>query len=226
MQAIDKTWLVSFPMLSKIHTPSWDQLLTKVRRETFHAGEMIFRNGDICNNYIFVLSGVVRVQKISASGGEITLYRIHSGEVCEITTSCLLAHDMYHAEAIAETEVAAIVVPSEYFLEALRESDILQHYVYENVEHGVNSLLELLGEIAFESVDRRLARSLLKNCESRNENKGFVLITHHELAANLGTAREVISRMLKRFESRGWVSLHRGKIIIHDFNSLEKMSNF
>lgn len=224
MQSADKTWLASFPALSQIHTPAWDNLLAKVRREVVSINEMIFRNGDICNNYIFVLSGVVRVQKISASGAEITLYRIHSGEVCEITTSCLLAHDMYHAEAIAETEVTVIVVPSMYFLEALKESDILQHYVYENVENGVNSLLNLLGEIAFDSVDCRLARSLIKNCESKNENKGFVLITHHELAANLGTAREVVSRMLKRFESRGWVTLRRGKIVINDLKSLEKLS--
>ncbi|MDH3325081.1 MAG: Crp/Fnr family transcriptional regulator [Gammaproteobacteria bacterium] len=220
MLASDKTWLASFPQLSKIQTESWNNLLAKVKRIRLNPGEMIFRNGDICNNYLFVLSGVVRVQKLSISGSEITLYRIHSGEVCEITTSCLLAHDLYHAEAIAETEVVAIVVPSQYFLEALKESEILQDYVYSNVENGLNSLLELLGEIAFESVDSRLARSLLKHCD----NKHFVLITHHDLAADLGTAREVVSRMLKRFESRGWVSLRRGKIVIHDFSSLEKLS--
>ncbi|MDH5258064.1 MAG: Crp/Fnr family transcriptional regulator [Gammaproteobacteria bacterium] len=220
MHTVDRTWLASFPQLSKIETKSWHYLLEKVKRTVVQPGEMVFRNGDLCNHYLFVLSGIVRVQKISLSGNEITLYRIHSGEACEITTSCLLAHDMYHAEAIAETEVTAIFIPSHYFLEALKDSEILQHYVYSNVEHGVNSLLELLGEIAFESVDARLARSLLKNCNNDNT----VLTTHHELAANLGTAREVISRMLKRFETRGWVTLRRGKIILHDLKSLEKLS--
>jgi len=220
MAVADRSWLASFPQLSTIKTDSWNTLLVNVKRVMLSPGEIIFHDGDLCNNYLFVISGVVRVQKLSQTGHEITLYRIRSGEVCEITTSCLLAGDMYHAEAIAENEVTAIIVPSHFFLEALKDSKTLQNYVYSNVENGFNSLLELIGEIAFESVDSRLARCLIKNCE----NKHFVLTTHHDLAANIGTAREVISRMLKRFETRGWVALRRGKITILDYDALEKLS--
>jgi len=216
MEACNSSWLASFPQLSHIHTDSWMQLLRKVKRVSLETDDMIFRNGEFCSNFFFVISGTVRVQKISSSGHEITLYRVHSGEICEITTSCVLAKDMYHAEAVAESSVVAILVPNSYFIAALKDSDVLQSYVYSNVEHGVNSLLDLLGEVAFESVDSRLAKALIKQCNSSH----IVYTTHHELAANIGTAREVISRMLKKFETKGWVTLQRGKINIVDLCSL------
>jgi len=210
LQAIERQWLCFFPILNSIHTSTRNKMLENVIHLNISAGQMVFRDGESCQNYLLVLSGIVRVQKISQDGHEITLYRLRTGEACEITTTCLLANDYYHAEAVAESDVTAVLIPKKYFQAALVESPEFRDYVYKGVEGGINILLGLIEDVAFGPVDTRLAKDLILNKNRNNE----VLTTHHEIASNLGTAREVVSRVLKRFEKKSWVKLQRGKIVI------------
>ena len=210
LHAIDRQWLCFFPILNSIHTSAWNKMLENVIHLKLNAGQMVFRDGESCQNYLLVLSGIVRVQKISQDGHEITLYRLRTGEACEITTTCLLANDYYHAEAIAESDVTAVLIPKYYFQIALTESPEFRNYVYKNVEEGINVLLSLIEDVAFGPIDTRLAKDLILNKNHDNE----VFTTHHEIASNLGTAREVVSRILKKFEKKSWVKLQRGKITI------------
>ncbi len=203
-------WLNYFPKLKKLNSPSWEKMLRYSKHVTLTRGEMVFKRGESCQNYLFILSGTVRVRKLSPDGHEITLYRLYTGQVCEITTTCLLANQIYQAEAVAETPVRAVLVPKHYFHEALAGSPEFREYVYSSLEQRVNVLLNFIEEVAFTPVEERLVKCLQESMNFDNE----IRATHYELATNLGTAREVVSRLLKKMEREGILKLGRGKITV------------
>jgi CRP/FNR family transcriptional regulator len=182
---------------------------------TIPPGVTVYREGDACENFFLVLDGSVRVQKLSESGREIVLYRVEAGQSCVLTTTCLLAHERYAAEGITETEVRAVSIPLARFHEALARSPGFRDFVFTSYGVRISDLILLVEEVAFGRIDLRLAQLLL------DQAKGELLeATHQQLAAELGTAREVISRQLKEFERRGWVQLGRGRIQVLDRDGL------
>lgn len=220
LQVEQSNWLSFFPKLNKLDSPSWRKMLRYCKHIELKEGEMVFKRGEACQNYLFILSGTVRVQKSTTNGHEITLYRLYTGQVCEITTTCLLANQTYQAEAVAETAVRAVLVPKHHFHETLRDTPEFREYVYSSLEQRVNVLLDFIEEVAFTPVDNRLARCLLDHMNHRNE----INATHYQIATNLGTAREVVSRLLKKLEREGTVKLGRGKITVLQPHSLMEMS--
>jgi len=215
-----RDWLTRFPALQTIHDPAWHAALEQAREVTVPAGATVFRDGDPCQNYLLVLEGAVRVQKVSESGKEIVLYRVEDGQSCVLTTSCLLANEHYAAEAIAETEVKAIAIPLVRFREALGGSAAFREFVFASYGQRITDLVTLIDAIAFGRMDSRLARCLLDRAGARREAQA----THQELARELGTAREVVSRLLKEFERHGWVKLHRGRIELGNSAALEGLA--
>ncbi len=157
------------------------------------------------------------MQQLSASGREIVLYRIGPGESCILTTTCLLARSHYVAEGITETPVLAVLLPAAAFQVALEHSGNLRHFVFSTYGERLSALLRLLEEIAFERMDVRLAKRLLDLGCGRTE----IMITHGALAIELGSAREVITRILKLFTTRGWVRVHRGRVEIINRQALQ-----
>lgn len=178
-------------------------------------GQFAFRSGDHCNAYFILTEGSVRVQLLSAEGREITLYRVRAGGTCVLTTSCLLGRQDYPAEAIAETDVETIVIPSEFFQSALDRIPAFREQVFSGFSGRLTNMIDRISELAFTPIDARLANALLDMHRAGEER-----ITHQELAVELGTAREVVSRHLKRFESHGWLRLGRGRISIIDAEGL------
>ena len=170
------------------------------------AGAWMFREGLACESFPALVSGRIRVQKTGANGREIVLYRVRPGETCVITTACLMRDAVYDAEAVAETEVTAKVLPKADFRELLASSESFRDFVFRAFSARLASLLARIEEVAFERIDRRLAQRLL---DAAGED-GAVAQTHRELAVELGTAREVVSRKLKEFERSGWIELYRG----------------
>ncbi len=215
-----KGWLARFPTLQAIQDPAWIAALREAHEITVPPATIVFRDGDPCQNYLLVLEGAVRVQKVSESGREIVLYRVEDGQSCVLTTSCLLANERYVAEAITETEVKAVTIPFAHFLEALGGSRKFREFVFESYGQRIADLVTLIDAIAFGRMDSRLARCLLERADTQREASA----THNELARELGTAREVVSRLLKDFESRGWVALHRGRIEIRDPATLDSLA--
>ncbi|MDX1812177.1 MAG: Crp/Fnr family transcriptional regulator [Gammaproteobacteria bacterium] len=212
-------WLNFFPRLKQLNSPAWNRMLTHSNHIQLKQGGMIFKAGEACQNYLFILSGTVRVKKSGNSGHELTLYRLYTGQVCEITTTCLLANQTYQVEAVAETEVRAVLVPKQYFHEALRETPEFREYVYSSLDKRLNVLLDFIEEVAYEPIDIRLARCLLENKNASNE----VRVTHYQLATMLGTAREVVSRSLKSMENSGAIKRSRGCVKILNPDVLHAM---
>lgn len=183
-------------------------------------GAKAFEAGNPCGNYLMLATGRVRVQQVSESGREIVLYRIAAGESCVLTTACLLAHQDYAAEAICETEVTALAVPQSCFERLLADSPRFRDFVFTAYASRLTDLLLLVEEIAFGHVDARLAERLL----ALREASDTLTVTHQDLAVELGTAREVVSRQLKEFERRGFVHRERGRIEILDAAALKAIA--
>ncbi len=209
-------WTEAFPGLEGIEPEARSALLAGARLVTLPPGSAAFRSGGACNNYLLVLSGSVRVQMVSETGREIVLYRVEDGESCILTTSCLLAREDYPAEAVSETEVKAAILPAASFQVLLARSPVFREFVFSTFGRRISDLLMLIEEIAFRRVDVRLSRFLLE----RMDRSGVLECTHQELAVELGSAREVISRQLKEFERRAWVSLHRGRVRVLNAGAL------
>ncbi len=217
-RAIIDEWLSHFPELSDLDDPVWHKVLDSARPVEIPAGTTVFRDGDGCQNYMFVMEGAVRVQKMAENGREIVLYRVNAGEACILTTSCLLSHQRYPAEGITETDLRAISIPVARFDEGVAGSAGFRAFVFSSYGRRIADLILLVEDVAFGRMDIRLGQYLL----DASDDKGNVSGTHQAMAAELGTAREVVSRQLKEFERRGWLKLGRGVIKISDMAALRK----
>jgi CRP/FNR family transcriptional regulator len=213
-------WLTSFPMLEAIDDEAWLESLAEAVTLTVPAGEAVFREGDSCSNFLLVLDGAVRVQKLSDTGRELVLYRVEEGQSCILTTACMLGGRRYSAEAYTETEVHAVALPYSAFRRALDGSHGFREFVFGAYADRITELLMLIDAISFGRIDQRLASHLLEHADG----EGKLQLTHQELARDLGTAREVVSRMLKEFERRGMVRLSRGLITLQDRAALSHAS--
>lgn len=215
-----KEWTDLFPPLLRMDDSSARTLAEAARHVTIPAGTILFQDGTRCSDYVLVLDGSVRVQKVSESGREIVLYRVERGQSCVLTTSCLMTNDDYSAEGIAETEVKAVTLPAARFRALLASSDVFRDFVFSTYATRISELLMLIEEVAFGRIDARLAQCLIEHGDQQSEVKG----THQELAMELGTAREVVSRQLKEFERRGWVALQRGRLRLLDRSALADLA--
>ncbi len=213
-------WLDAFPDLRSIKDPAWQAAAHQSQLIEVPAGAAVFRDGDHCQAYLLVIRGVVRVQKVSESGKEIVLYRVEDGQSCVLTTSCLLSHDPYQAEAVTETPVQAVAIPAPAFQQALAESSGFRNFVFASYGQRITGLLMLIDAVAFGRMDARLAQRLLELADSDQTTRA----THQALARELGTAREVVSRLLKDFERRHWVQLQRGQVVIRDREALQALA--
>ena len=214
-------WLKTFPALAALDEPAARILRKAATVMTLPVGAAPFRQGSACEAYLFVVSGSVRVHMVSETGREIVLYRVEDGQTCILTTCCLMSREDYPAHAVTETEVVAAVLPAGAFRELIARSAAFREFVFSVYGHRVADLMLLVDQVAFHSIDLRLARFLLENKGA----KGGLDVTHQHVAVELGTAREVVSRQLKEFERRGWVALHRGRIDVVDADALDDLLN-
>ena len=186
---------------------------TVVRLE---AGEYFLREGDACAHFAIVVAGKLRVFKLGESGHEITLYHVGSGEACPLNVACILSDRPVPAMARVEEDVEAIVVPAAIFRRWIAEHESMRTFVFRMFSSRLTEVMSLVEEVAFRRMDQRLARRLSERFDRNAEPDGGIEITHAEIAADLGTAREVVSRLLKEFERLGAIGLARGRILVHD----------
>ncbi|WP_259781090.1 Crp/Fnr family transcriptional regulator [Aestuariispira ectoiniformans] len=213
-------WVDRFPGLAGLEAPVRDTLVSQSKIVTVPEGAVIFGPGKAPENLLLLLDGTVRVQQVSDTGREIVLYRVHSGQSCVLTTACLLAYEDYSAEGVAETDVRAVAVPRGVFEDLIARSGTFRRFVFTAYSKRITDLFFVIEEIAFRRIDIRLAQKLL----ALGKESDRVVATHHQLATELGSAREVISRQLQEFQRREWVKLARGTIEIQDRAALERLA--
>lgn len=183
-------------------------------------GSRIFGPGRAPNSFLMMLQGSVRVQQVAENGREIVLYRVTAGDSCALTTACLMGYEEYQAEAIAETKVRAVAIPRALFDELIASSREFRQFVFTAFSRRVTDLFRIIEEVAFLRIDVRLAQSLLQLADAH----GHVEATHQQLANELGSAREVISRQVTEFQRRGWIRALRGSVEIADREALVKLA--
>ena len=165
--------------------------------------------GDDPAYFALVLDGKIRVYKTGGSGREITLYRFGSGEGCILTASCIIGNSSFPAYALCEENTRCVLVPSELVRKFFGNYNSWQKYIFSLLSKRLNEVIEIIDEVAFKNMDCRIAEYLLKNSSG-----GFVEKTHGNIASDLGTSREVVSRIIREFENRNMISHERGIIRI------------
>ena len=213
------TWIDRFPGLSRLDTAVRDTLVKRSTVITVPKDTVIFGPGKSPENLLLMLEGTVRVQQLAENGREIVLYRVHAGESCVLTTACLLAYEDYSAEGVAETEVSAVAIPRSVFDDLVAGSAEFRTFVFSAYSKRITDLFLVIEEIAFRRMDIRLAQKLLDLAKDER-----VEATHQQMAAELGTAREVISRQLSEFQRREWVAQSRGEIRLLNRTALEDLA--
>lgn len=195
----------------------FDTLSDNLKRETMDeiqvmrvpAGQVLFRAGEHCQGLPLVVKGGVKVQMTGASGHSIVLYRMTADDICTLSIGCLMTGQGYRAEAVVEEETEAAMIPRPLFDQLMEQSSHFRLGIMESYGRRLDDLMLLVEEVAFHRMDERLEEWLLAR---GNQGQRVLSITHQELGVELGTAREVISRLLKELERKDQVRLSRGKI--------------
>jgi len=205
-----------FPCFSDIADDSWaSSEMIRVTPDTPHA----IREGHVLQHAMFMISGSIRVFKLSQSGKEITLYRVYGGQCCVLMMASILGETEYQASVSIEAESEVLMIPVPMFRRWMERSKPVRQFVYGQFVERMTSVTELLENVAFQSVPYRVAEFLLS--ESSLVETSSIRITHEQLAIELGTAREVITRVLRDFVKQGAVQVQRGRITMTDREILE-----
>jgi CRP/FNR family transcriptional regulator len=181
------------------------------------AGQDVFLEGDRVDGIALLLSGVVRVYKIGETGREITLYRFGLGQSCILSANAILNQITFPAIATVEQDAEAVIIPSATFRDWVRRYDLWRDFVFDLLSQRLSTLMTIVDEVAFRRMDARLASFL----RTRSQVQNPMRITHQEIASELGTSREVISRLLEDLSARGLVRSTRGEIEVLDEAGLE-----
>lgn len=213
-------WINRFSGLDNLEAPYEAMLLEESKVIDVPGNTVVFGPGTQPESLMLLLEGSVRVQQVSESGREIVLYRISAGESCIMTTACLLAFEDYSASGVAECDLKAIAISRELSNRLLAGSKQFREFVFSAFAKRITDLFATVEEVAFQRLDVRLAQKLLEMVQE----DGVVFTTHQYLAVELGTAREVVSRQLREFQHRQWVSQARGSITLLDMSELKQLS--
>jgi CRP/FNR family transcriptional regulator len=181
------------------------------------AGSVMFNEHSPCAGFPLVLSGSVRVVQHFPNGREIQLYRVKPGESCLLSGSCLLGNSDYAASGIAETPVELVVIPPSEFRALVAGDEVFREHVFSLYGERLAALMQLVEAISWQKLDQRLAALLVGRTGGAT---GTVQATHQALADELGSVREIVSRLLRSFEDRGWVELGRERITVSDAGAL------
>jgi CRP/FNR family transcriptional regulator, anaerobic regulatory protein len=207
--------LAQCPTLSNLPEAERDTLARQAVALSAPAGTELFDAGRACQALPLVLAGAIRVFKRAESGREISLYRVQPGELCIVTVSCLLGGDAYPASGVAETDLTAIALPQPLFLRLTETHPPFRRAVFHLFAERLSGLMQLVEEVAFRKLDQRLAALLVTRAP-------LLLGSHQQLADELGSVREIVSRLLKQFEEQGWIRLGRERIEVLDPEALRR----
>lgn len=210
--------LALYPALRGFPDGLLDMLLQSNATVRVEAGTRLFAECQPCNGFPLVIDGSVKVVKYASSGRELLLYRVVPGSSCIISTSCLLGSSDYSACGIAEADTTLMVLPTPEFNRQLIANPPFRDFVFRLFAERITDLMQLVEEVAFARLDQRLAKLIVAR------NSDVLQITHQELADELGSVREIVSRLLKGFAVQGLITLGREQLTIVDRGGLQKLA--
>jgi CRP/FNR family transcriptional regulator len=209
--------LTLYPILSKVPAVYLDRALENAQVMRVAAGTLMWEETQKIQTFPFVLKGVARIIKLAPSGRELHLYNVGPGDGCVIATSSMVGDTLSNARAIADQDMEMVSLPIPVFKTLVAQSEAFRDYVFCDLSGNLSQLTQLVTAIAFQNLDQRLAAVLV--------SKGNpIQTTHQALADDLGSVREIVSRLLKNFVDKGWVSLERGQITVLNAQELSDFS--
>lgn len=214
-------WTERFQGTRSLPRPVRDRLIRVALVRTYSQGDEVFGPSNIPDSLLFLFEGTIRVSQTSENGRDIVLYRVDAGDSCVLTTACMLAEEAYNAEGIAETDITVVVLPKLAFDNLVAEEPEFRKFVFAAYSRRLIDLLRVVDDVAFGRIDVRLADRLLALVGGDKE----ISATHAQIASELGTAREVISRVLHDFQKRGYIAQSRGRIAVIDKPALRALAD-
>lgn len=211
-----------FPIWDKL-TPAQQKIISQSSQSRSVPRGTVLHNGSVdCLGLLLILSGQLRAYIISDEGREITLYRLFERDVCIFSASCVMSNIQFEVIIEAEKDSEVIVLPPHIYKKLMEESAAVANFSNQIMGSRFTEVMWLIEQIMWKSFDKRLAAFLVE--ESILDNTDSLKITHEKIANHLGTAREVVTRMLRYFQSEGLVKLSRGAIELTDKKKLEEIS--
>ena len=218
LQALDE----NFPFWNGLNKGEKETLLQGTIRFTHKKGEIVHEDRNKCTGLLLVVTGQLRVYIISETGKEITLYRLFERDVCVLSASCLIRNITFDVHVVAEKETTMLRIATDAFKDVGSQSPQVLDFTNQLVSSRFSDVMWVVEQVVFMSFDKRLAMELLEL--SAIGESDVISVTHDALARDLGTAREVVTRMLSRFQDDHIVSLSRGGVTITDRDALNKLT--
>lgn len=209
------------PFWNKLTEAQQRQLEQVVTVRNYQQGENIHRGAEKCTGFLLVESGQVRAFILSDSGKEITLYRLFERDTCIFSAACIMKNINFDIYLEAEHDTRILLIPTAVYNELNQNSLAVSDFTNQLMSSRFSDVMWVMEQVLFMSFDRRLANFLLEQCVI--EGSDTLTITHETIAKNLGSAREVVTRMLKYFQNEGMVTIFRGGVTITDKKKLEKL---
>ena len=204
----------AFPFF-KNYPDTLTDLYHYVYSKTLPTNSTLYTEGDVCTHIGFLLSGEIRIFKTGGSGREITLYEIGTGDTCILTASCILAQSRYPAEARTSESTKLLLLPADRFKHLFETHPAMQLFIHTLFAQRLTTLMSLVEEIVFHRMDQRLHEYLIERSADN-----LIQRTHQRIANDLGTSREVVSRLLQDFQRQGVVHCRRNQIELLSYQSL------
>lgn len=191
-----------------------DQLLEKGQFSSFEPGKTLMEPGQFVKAVPLVVQGSIKIMRVDEDGKELFLYYLEAGETCALSLTCCSAARPSQIKAVVEEQVALLFIPIEIHEQLMDEFKQWKDFVSTTYQHRFQEMLTVLDAVAFKRMDQRLMNYIVTKMKQLKTNE--LLTTHQEIANELGTAREVISRLLKQLEKKRWIELGRNVIYIRD----------
>lgn len=208
-----------FPFWNRLTQAQRNRMEGSAISRTFKKGTLIHNGSDGCTGLLCVHTGQLRAYILSGEGREITIYRLFDMDICLFSASCMMNSLQFDIIIEAEKETEVLVIPSEIYKNVMEESALLANYTNEIMAARFSEVMWLMEQVMWKSFDKRLAYFLIE--ESSLEESRILKITHEKIANHMGTAREVVTRMLRYFQNEGMVRLTRGSIELTDMEKLK-----
>ena len=205
-------WAERFPFAATLPPEDFARLTRVLQFPVLEAGAVAYEQDGACHNYLMCIEGRTRITKSSSAGREMLLYTVQDGGTCVLTTQCLLSHTNFPAESVAESRTMLAAVPASWFYTFMAEMPAFRDFVIADYTKLLGTMFAFVDTLAFATVEQRLARRLL--VEAGRES--VVAKTHQQLASDVGSVREIVSRHLGEWERAGWVETNRGSVRILD----------
>ena len=212
-----------FPIWNKLTREQQERLRGVTELQQIPRGTVVHDGSPECKGMVLVKSGQLRAYLLSEEGREVTICRFFEMDICLFSASCVMPNMMFDVFIEAEKDTEIWVIPACLYQNLMDESLPLSNYSHALITNHFSEVMWLMEQIMWKSFDKRLAGFLVE--ESRIEETDSLKITHEKIAAHLGTAREVVTRMLRYFQSDGMVKLTRGTVELVDKKALQRLSD-